>query len=58
VTSPLRIAVVPFVHETMTVLPNDTTLQDFIYEGSPAAGDALLADHPRDGMAAEGPGGD
>ena len=49
-TSPLRIAVVLFMHETVTMLPNDTTLQDFIYEGSPAAGDALLAAYPRDYM--------
>ena len=46
----LRIAVVLFMHETVTMLPNDTTLQDFIYEGSPAGGDALLAAYPRDYM--------
>jgi microcystin degradation protein MlrC len=37
-----RIAVLMFSHETVTFLQNDTTLQDFIYEGSPAKGEALL----------------
>ncbi len=41
-TPPIRIAVLHFVHETVTFLRNDTTLQDFLYEGSPAAGEALL----------------
>ena len=40
---PLRIAVLHFAHETVTFLNNDTTLDDFIYEGSPARGEALLA---------------
>ena len=39
---PIRIAVLNFVHETVTFLPNDTTRGDFIYEGSPAKGEALL----------------
>jgi microcystin degradation protein MlrC len=42
-----RVAVLYFAHETVTFLPNDTTLEDFVYEGSPAAGDALLASDPR-----------
>lgn len=40
---PIRIAVLNFAHETVTFLPNDTTLADFVYEGSPARGEALLA---------------
>ena len=40
---PIRIAVLHFAHETVTFLKNDTTLEDFIYEGSPASGEALLA---------------
>ena len=43
----IRIAVLQFCHETVTFLPNDTTLADFIYPGSPASGDALLATDPR-----------
>lgn len=39
----MRIAVLHFSHETVTFLPNDTTLADFTYEGSPARGEALLA---------------
>ena len=39
---PLRIAVMRFEHETVTFLPFDTVKDDFIYEGSPARGDALL----------------
>jgi microcystin degradation protein MlrC len=46
-TKPLRIAVIYFVHETVTFLPYDTTLDDFIYEGSPARGEALLGSDPR-----------
>jgi len=38
----LRIAVLKFMHETVTFLPNDTTLQDFLYPGSPSAGEDLL----------------
>ena len=44
---PIRIAVLHFSHETVTFLPNDTTLADFIYPGSPAAGEALLGSDPR-----------
>lgn len=43
---PLRIAVMHFAHETVTFLPYDTTTDDFIYEGSPARGEALLASQP------------
>jgi microcystin degradation protein MlrC len=39
----MRIAVLHFIHETVTFLPNETTVDDFIYEGSPAKGEALLA---------------
>src|SRR6201991_989919 len=39
---PIRIAVMHFVHETVSFLPYDTTTDDFIYEGSPARGEALL----------------
>lgn len=42
IDKPLRIAVLNFSHETVTFLDNDTTLDDFIYEGSPAKGEALL----------------
>ena len=43
----IRIAVLHFAHETVTFLKNDTTLQDFIYAGSPAKGEALLAHDPK-----------
>jgi microcystin degradation protein MlrC len=46
-TKPLRIAVMKFSHETVTFLPNDTTIDDFTYQGSPARGAALLAHEPR-----------
>jgi len=46
----IRIAVLNFVHETVTFLPNDTTLDDFVHDGSPARGDALLAWEPRSYM--------
>src|SRR6478735_4979926 len=49
-TPPIRIAVLNFAHETVTFLPNDTTYEDFIYEGSPARGEALLAWEPRSYM--------
>ena len=39
---PIRIAVMNFMHENVTFLPYDTVLDDFIYEGSPARGEALL----------------
>ncbi|MBV9559083.1 MAG: M81 family metallopeptidase [Bradyrhizobium sp.] len=43
----IRIAVLHFAHETVTFLKNDTTLDDFIYQGSPARGEALLASYPK-----------
>src|ERR1700760_5066914 len=43
----IRIAVLHFAHETVTFLNNDTTLDDFIYEGSPAKGEALLGAYPK-----------
>ena len=46
-TETIRIAVLNFVHETVTFLPNDTTLDDFVHGGSPARGEALLAWEPR-----------
>jgi len=49
-TQPIRIAVLNFAHETVTFLPNDTTLADFVYQGSPARGEALLAWEPRSYM--------
>src|ERR1700753_3547349 len=49
-TRTIRIAVLNFAHETVTFLPNDTTLDDFIYEGSPAKGEALLSWEPRSYM--------
>jgi microcystin degradation protein MlrC len=47
---PIRVAVLYFVHETVTFLRNDTTLDDFVYEGSPAKGEALLAHEPKSYM--------
>ncbi len=46
-TKPVRIAVMRFSHETVTFLPYDTTTEDFIYEGSPARGEALLNSAPQ-----------
>lgn len=43
----MRIAVLQFMHETVTFLPYDTTLEDFCYPGSPATGEALLASDPK-----------
>jgi microcystin degradation protein MlrC len=43
----IRIAVLHFAHETVTFLKNDTTLDDFIYPGSPAKGEALLKAYPK-----------
>src|SRR4029453_6180344 len=37
-TERIRIAVLNCVHETVTFLPNDTTLDDFVHAGSPARG--------------------
>jgi microcystin degradation protein MlrC len=48
--NPARIAVLMFAHETVTVLKNDTTRDDFVYKGSPARGEALLAFDPRSYM--------
>jgi microcystin degradation protein MlrC len=45
-----RIAVLHFSHETVTFLSNDTTVDDFIYPGSPARGEALLATGPESYM--------
>jgi microcystin degradation protein MlrC len=45
-TRKIRIACMHFSHETVTFLPYDTTTQDFIYEGSPARGEALLSSSP------------
>ncbi len=47
---PIRIAVLQFSHETVTFLPNETTLEDFIYPGSPAKGEALLNSDPKSYM--------
>lgn len=47
---PIRIAVLHFAHETVTFLQNDTTLDDFVYPGSPAKGEALLAHDPKSYM--------
>ncbi|HWK43970.1 MAG TPA: M81 family metallopeptidase [Stellaceae bacterium] len=44
---PIRIAVLYFCHETVTFLKNDTTLEDFLYPGSPAKGEAMLAWDPK-----------
>ncbi len=48
--SPIRIAVLHFSHETVTFLRNDTTVDDFVYPGSPARGEALLASGPKSYM--------
>jgi len=45
-TRKIRIACMHFAHETVTFLPYDTTTEDFIYEGSPARGEALLSSSP------------
>src|ERR1700744_5868503 len=46
----IKIAVLHFAHETVTFLKNDTTLDDFIYPGSPAKGEALLKAYPKSYM--------
>jgi microcystin degradation protein MlrC len=46
----IRIAVLHFSHETVTFLKNETTLDDFIYAGSPAQGEALLRSYPKSYM--------
>lgn len=43
----IRIAVLHFSHETVTFLANDTALEDFLYPGSPATGEAVLAMDPK-----------
>src|SRR2546430_8750974 len=49
-TEAIRIAVLNFVHETVTFLPNDTRLGCVVHAGSPARGEALLAWEPRSYM--------
>jgi microcystin degradation protein MlrC len=46
----MRIGVLHFSHETVTFLKNDTTLEDFVYPGSPAKGEALLQFDPKSYM--------
>jgi microcystin degradation protein MlrC len=46
----IRIAVLHFSHETVTFLRNDTTIDDFIYPGSPARGEELLQFDPKSYM--------
>ena len=46
----IRIAVLHFSHETVSFLSNDTTLEDFIYPGSPVRGEALLNFDPKNYM--------
>jgi hypothetical protein len=46
---PIRIAVLNFVHETVTFLLNDTTLADFVYDGPSARGAARLGAAVRHG---------
>src|SRR5258708_35563953 len=48
--SSIRIAVLHFSHETVTFLKNDTTLEDFVYPGSPAKGETLLSFDPKSYM--------
>jgi len=48
--APIRIAILHFAHETVSFLKNDTTTEDFIYQGSPAAGEALLRAYPKSYM--------
>lgn len=43
----MRIAVLHFSHETVTFLANDTTLDDFIFPGSPCSGEVLLSYDPK-----------
>ncbi|MFO1079495.1 MAG: M81 family metallopeptidase [Reyranellaceae bacterium] len=50
IRQPIRIAVLHFAHETVSFLPNDTTLEDFTYDGSPVGGERLLAHDPRSYM--------
>jgi microcystin degradation protein MlrC len=48
--APIRIAVLHFAHETVSFLKNDTTTDDFIYQGSPASGEQLLKAYPKSYM--------
>jgi len=43
----MRIAVLYFSHETVSFLKNDTTLEDFVYPGSPRRDEALLSHDPK-----------
>lgn len=43
----MRIAVLQFSHETVTFLKIDTTVEDFIYPGSPMRDEALLSRDPK-----------
>lgn len=47
---PPRIAVMQLRHETVTFLDNETTLQDFVYPGSPAKGEELLSSNPNSAL--------
>ena len=49
-SAPIRIAVLHFAHETVSFLKNDTTVDDFVYPGSPASGEALLKASPKSYM--------
>src|SRR5262245_3296135 len=46
----MKIAVAHCAHETVTFLSNDTRWEDFIYDGSPLRGEALLQSGPRSYM--------
>lgn len=41
-TRPLRIAVLTLYHESNVFLPNETTLQDFVFPGSPVEGEEVF----------------
>jgi hypothetical protein len=43
----IRIAVLHFAHETVALLRDDPTPDDFVYPGSPARGEALLKFDPK-----------
>ncbi len=49
-SAPIRIAVLHFAHETVSFLKNDTSIDDFIYQGSPASGEQLLKAYPKSYM--------
>jgi microcystin degradation protein MlrC len=46
-TKKYRVAVLSFMHETVTFLPNDTTCDDFVYPGSPCRDEQLLTNDSR-----------